>query len=173
MSNSRGKPMPRRTEPRPGCSAIDDRTRAMRTSSAWFLSDAIAAHAPNFATRARQYVGGVVTYIVQNGLLKDGATSALRGLVPRRKKGHIPAIIKPADIAPLAPAINACKSPITRAALKLTMLTGLRSGVVAAAPCDEANLKTAEWHVAAERMKMPHDHIVALRCDKRSHNSDR
>ncbi|MGA7782005.1 MAG: site-specific integrase [Paraburkholderia sp.] len=39
---------------------------------------------------------------------------------------------------------------------------GLRLGVVAAAPWDEVNLKTAEWHVAAGRMKIRHDHIVPL-----------
>ena len=42
------------------------------------------------------------------------------------------------------------------------MLTGLRPGVVAAVPWTEVNLETAEWHVAAERMKMRHDHIVLL-----------
>ncbi|WP_262419796.1 tyrosine-type recombinase/integrase [Paraburkholderia sp. 31.1] len=42
------------------------------------------------------------------------------------------------------------------------MLTGLRPGVVAAVPWDEVNLKTRECHVAAERMKMRHDHIVPL-----------
>jgi integrase len=42
------------------------------------------------------------------------------------------------------------------------MLTGLRPGVVASAPWDEVNLETGEWHVAAERMKMRHDHIVPL-----------
>jgi integrase len=124
--------------------------------------EAIATHAPNLATKARQYVGGIVTYAVQNGLREDGATLTLRGIVPRHKKGHIPAITEPADIGPLALAIDAYKSPVTRAALKLTMLTGLRPGVVAAVPWDEVNLKTAEWHVTAERMKMRHDHIVPL-----------
>lgn len=126
------------------------------------ILEALASHAPNLATKARQYVGGIVTYAVQNGLREDGAALTLRGVVPRHKKGHIPAITKPADIGPLALAIDAYKSPITRTALKLTMLTGLRPGVVAAVPWDEVNLKTAEWHVAAWRMKMRHDHIVPL-----------
>ncbi|KXU91125.1 integrase [Paraburkholderia monticola] len=124
--------------------------------------EAIASHAPNLATKARQFLGGIVTYAVQNGLREDGAALTLRGVVPRHKKGHIPAITKPTEIAPLVIAIDAYKSPITRAALKLTMLTGLRPGVVASVPWDEVNLETAEWHVAAERMKMRHDHIVPL-----------
>ncbi|MGF6920690.1 tyrosine-type recombinase/integrase [Paraburkholderia sp. 40] len=124
--------------------------------------EAIAAHAPNLATKARQYVGGIVTYAIQHGLREDGVPLSLRGVIPRHKKGHIPAITKPAEIAPLVQAINSYKSPITRAALKLTMLTGLRPGVVAAAPWDEMDLDVAEWHVPAGRMKMQHEHIVPL-----------
>ncbi|CAE6783780.1 phage integrase central domain-containing protein [Paraburkholderia haematera] len=80
--------------------------------------EAIASHAPNLATKVRQYVGGIVTYAVQTRLREDGAALTPRGVVPRHKKGHIPAITKPADIAPLVLAIDAYKSPITRAALK-------------------------------------------------------
>ncbi|WP_240975814.1 tyrosine-type recombinase/integrase [Paraburkholderia aromaticivorans] len=124
--------------------------------------EAIASHAPNRATKARQFFAGIVTYAVQNGLREDGAALTLRGGEPRHDKGQIPAITTLGDIAPLALAIDAYKSPITRAALELTMLTGLHPGVIAAVPWDEANLKTAEWHVEAERMKMRHDHIVPL-----------
>ncbi|WP_027211431.1 tyrosine-type recombinase/integrase [Burkholderia sp. WSM2232] len=122
----------------------------------------IAVHAPNLATKARQYVGGIVTYAIQHGLREDGVPLSLRGVIPRHKKGHIPAITKPAEITPLVQAINMYKSPLTRGALKLTMLTGLRPGVVAAAPWGEIDLDRAEWHVQASRMKMQHDHIVPL-----------
>jgi len=124
--------------------------------------EGIAAHAPNLATKARQYVGGIVTYAIQHGLREDGVPLALRGVIPRHRKGHIPAITKPAEITPLVQAIDTYKSPITRAALKLTMLTGLRPGVIAAAPWGEIDLDRAEWHVPAGRMKMQHDHIVPL-----------
>ncbi|MGF6921725.1 tyrosine-type recombinase/integrase [Paraburkholderia sp. 40] len=83
-------------------------------------------------------------------------------MIPRHKKGHIPAITKPSEIAPLVRAINGYNSPITRAALKLTMLTGLRPGVVVGVPWDEMDLDGAEWHVPALRMKMQHEHIVPL-----------
>ncbi|CAB3657455.1 Prophage integrase IntA [Paraburkholderia rhynchosiae] len=124
--------------------------------------ETIAAHAPNLATKARQYVGGIVTYAIQHGPREDGIPLSLRGVIPRHKKGHIPAITKPAEIAPLVQAINTYKSPITRAALKLTMLTGLRPGVVASASWDEMDLDVAEWQVPAGRMKMQHEHIVPL-----------
>jgi hypothetical protein len=34
--------------------------------------EAIASHAPNLATQARQFIGGIVTYAVQNGLREIG-----------------------------------------------------------------------------------------------------
>jgi integrase len=99
---------------------------------------------------------------IHHSLREDGVPLSLRGVIPRHKKGHIPAITKPAEIVPLVQAINTYQSPITRAALKLTMLTGLRPGVVATAPWHEINLEAGEWHVTASRMKMRHDHIVPL-----------
>jgi len=87
---------------------------------------------------------------------------ALHGVVPRYKKGHIPAITKPPDIGPLAPATNEYRSPITRAALKLAMYTELRPSVIAAVPGSETNLDAAESHIPGERMTMQHDHIVPL-----------
>ncbi|WP_232441085.1 tyrosine-type recombinase/integrase [Burkholderia ubonensis] len=124
--------------------------------------ETIASHAPNLAAKARQYVGGIVTYAIQHGLRDDGLPLSLRGVIPRHKKGHIPAITKPGDIAPLVRAINSYRSPVTRAALQLTMLTALRPGVVASVPWEEINLQAAEWHIPAERMKTRHDHIVPL-----------
>ncbi|WP_256583888.1 tyrosine-type recombinase/integrase [Burkholderia singularis] len=122
----------------------------------------IASHAPNLAAKARQYIGGIVTFAIQHGLRDDGLSLSLSGVIPRHKKGHIPAITKPGDIAPLVRAINDYQSPVTRAALQLTMLTALRSGVVASAPWTEINLTAAEWHIPAERMKTRHAHIVPL-----------
>jgi integrase len=143
-------------------------TPALRNKSISTLSTAqvkpiletIAAKAPNLASKARQYVGGIVSYAIHNNLREDGLPLALRGVLPRHKKGHIPAITKPADIGPLVKAINAYSSPITRAALKLAMLAGLRPGVIASAPRSEIDLDAAEWHIPGERMKMRHDHIV-------------
>ncbi|WP_293039187.1 tyrosine-type recombinase/integrase [Paraburkholderia sp.] len=103
-----------------------------------------------------------MTYATHHSLREDGVPLSLRGVIPRHEKGHIPAITKPTEIVPLVQAINTYKSPITRAALKLTMLTGLRPGVIAAAPWDEIDMKAGEWHVLAARMKMRHDHIVPL-----------
>jgi hypothetical protein len=49
-----------------------------------------------------------------------------------------PTITKPADLAPLVLAIDPHKSLIARPTLRLTMVTALRLGVVAAVPWDES-----------------------------------
>ena len=45
----------------------------LATSEVKPVLEAIASHAPKLAIKARQYVGGIVTYAVQNGLRADGA----------------------------------------------------------------------------------------------------
>lgn len=143
--------------------ALKDRSIAtLVTADVKPVLQSIATVAPTLASKARQYVGGIVTFAIQSGLREDGKLLALRGVVPNYEKGHIPAITRPSDIGPLVCAIDAYASPITRAALQLTMLTGLRPGVVAGVPWAEIDLDAAEWHVPAARMKMNHDHIVPL-----------
>ncbi|SIT38077.1 Phage integrase family protein (fragment) [Paraburkholderia ribeironis] len=74
---------------------------ALATPEVKPVLEAIAAHAPTLATKARQYVSGIVTFAIQQGLREDGLPLSLRGIIPKHKKGRIPAITKPADIAPL------------------------------------------------------------------------
>lgn len=122
----------------------------------------IAQGAPNLAQKARQYLGGIIDYAIRVGLREEGKLLNLKGAVPKADKGHIPAATTAAEITPLLRAIAAYDSPITRAALQLTMLTAMRPGVVASVPWTEFDLNAAEWHVPAERMKMKHAHIVPL-----------
>jgi integrase len=122
----------------------------------------IAPHAPNLATKARQYVNGIITFAIQDGLREDGKVLSLNGVLPKYEKGHIPAITKPSEIGSLVVAIEAYSSIITRAALMLTMYTALRPGVVVQAKRAQFDLKFAEWHIPGAIMKMRHDHIVPL-----------
>lgn len=122
----------------------------------------IAERAPDLARKARQYLSSIVEYAIREGLREDGKLLTLRGAVPKTEKGHIPAATTAAEIAPLVKAIAAYNSPVTRAALQLTMLTAMRPGVVASAPWSEFDLDAAEWHVPGVRMKTKHAHIVPL-----------
>jgi len=128
----------------------------------------IAETAPSLAAKARQYLGGIVQYAIRHGLRDDGRLLSLRGAVPKFAKGHIPAATDPATVAKLVKAIEAYPTPVTRAALKLAMLTAMRPGIVASARWAEIDLVAGEWHVqglnadGSNRMKTGHDHIVPL-----------
>ena len=76
----------------------------------------IASHAPNLATKARQYVNGIIVSAIQDGLREDGKVLSLNGVLPKYEKGHIPAITKPSEIGPLIIAIETYSSVVTRAA---------------------------------------------------------
>ena len=62
----------------------------------------IAEDAPTLAAKARQYLGGIVTYAIRHGLREDGKLLSLRGAVPKHDKGHIPAATDPKEVAALA-----------------------------------------------------------------------
>lgn len=122
----------------------------------------IAADTPSLASKARQYIQGIVSYAIRKDLREEGKLLSLRGVVSTRSRGHIPAATDPKEVAALAKAIDAYDYPVTRAALKLAMLTAMRPGIVASARWDEIDLDEAEWHVPGERMKTRHAHIVSL-----------
>jgi integrase len=137
-----------------------------RTSIAMLTSkdaaDALAKIPPSLAAKGRQYLGGIVTFAIRHGLRDEGRMLSLRGAVPKQDKGHIPAATSPKEAAAVAKAIEAYQVPVTRAALKLAMLTAMRPGIVASARWDEIDLDAAEWHVPGARMKSRHAHIVPL-----------
>lgn len=122
----------------------------------------VAASAPALAQKARGYLGSVVEFAIHGGLREEGRLLSLRGAVPKRDKGHIPAATTPDQVGKLLRAIDAYDSPVTRAALVVTMLTALRPGVVAGARWEEVDLKAAEWMIPPERMKTRNAHVVPL-----------
>lgn len=122
----------------------------------------IAARAPALAQKARGHLGAIMEFAMHGGLREEGRVLSLKGAIPKHDKGHIAAATNPDDIRDLVTAIDAYDSPVTRAALSVTMLTALRPGVVAGARWNEIDLQRAEWIVPPERMKMGHAHIVPL-----------
>lgn len=122
----------------------------------------IAKETPTLAAKARQYLGGIVTYAIRHGLRDEGRVLSLKGAIPKHDKGHIPALTDPREIAVLAKAIRAYPIPVTRAGLTLTMLTAQRPGIVAAAHWSELDLDAAEWAIPGAKMKTRHAHIVSL-----------
>lgn len=123
---------------------------------------AVAARAPALAEKARGYLGSIVEFASHAGLREEGRSLSLRGAVPKRQKGHIAAATTLDDIRPLLAAVDAYDSPVTRAALIVTMLTALRPGVVSGARWSEIDLEAAEWLIPPERMKTRNAHLVPL-----------
>ena len=122
----------------------------------------VAASSSNLAEKARQYLGGIIRYAIQQGLREDGRNLSLTGVLAPYTKGHIPAITKESGIGPLAHAIANYESDVTRCALTLTMLTAQRPGTIVGARWEDVDLEAAEWHIPAEQMKTKHAHIVPL-----------
>lgn len=124
--------------------------------------ETIAENAPSLAAKARQYLAGIVTYAIRQGLREDGRLLSLRGAVTKHQKGNIPAATDPREVTALLHAIDAYPTPVMRAALKLAMLTAMRPGLVAAARWTDIDLDNAEWSIPAPMMKTRHAHIVPL-----------
>jgi len=122
----------------------------------------VAARAPNLATKARQYLNGIIDYAIKEGLREDGKVLALRGVIPTYEKHHIAAITRPDELGPLLRAIDDYGSPTTRDALLFASWTALRPAIVASAQWPHIDLDAAEWHIPGALMKMGHDHIVPL-----------
>ena len=135
---------------------------SLSTKHAADVLAAIAETAPSLASKARQYLGGIVQYAIRHGLRDDGRLLSLRGAVPKHTKGHIPAATDLPTIARLVRAIEGYPTPVTRWALKLAMLTAARPGEIVTARWSEIDLDAAEWHRAGEDMKMGRAHIVSL-----------
>lgn len=125
-------------------------------------ADTLAAIPPALASKARGYLGQIVTFAIRNGLREDGKLLSLRGAIPRHAKGHIPAAIDVADVRKLVQAIAAYPIPVTRNALTMAMLTAQRPGNVVAMEWAELDLHLAEWTIPAEKMKTGHAHLVPL-----------
>lgn len=138
------------------------RNESIATLSSKAAADALGKIPPTLAVMARSYLGRIVTYAIQEGLRDDGRLLSLRGAVQRAEKGHIPAAVDLADVRLVLEAVETYPVPVTRAALRLAMLTAQRPGNVAGMEWAEVDLEAAEWSLPAAKMKTRHAHIVPL-----------
>lgn len=138
------------------------RNHSIATLSSKAAADALGRIPPTLAVMARSYLGRIVTYAMQEGLRDDGRLLSLRGAVQRAEKGHIPAAVDLADVRLVLEAVETYPVPVTRAALRLAMLTAQRPGNVAGMEWGEVDLEAAEWSLPAAKMKTRHAHIVPL-----------
>lgn len=120
--------------------------------------------AHEIARRALQMCGQIFRYAIATGKAERNPTPDLKGALKQFKKGHY-AALSSKDLPEFVAALERNEArlyPLTRHALKLMLLTFVRTSELIGAKWDEFNLEKAEWVIPAERMKMRKSHIVPL-----------
>ncbi|MBE1162802.1 tyrosine-type recombinase/integrase [Dyella acidiphila] len=151
----------------PQLGALDMRTLTTKDVKPALLE--MAKKVPVLARKAKQHVGSIVGYAIDEGMRSDDAVLRLNNLLPKHEGGHIPAITESErELESLLKAIEHYDNRVVRAALKLAMLTAQRPGIVASARWSEMNLAAAEWNVpgknpdGSNRMKTGKDFSTSL-----------
>lgn len=120
--------------------------------------------AGEMAHRAGQYCGQIFRYAVVTGRAERNPTTDLKGALKPVTHGHF-AALEPKDLPEFLHALarnDARLFILTRLAIRLMLLTFVRTGELINATWDEFDLDGAEWAIPAERMKMRKPHIVPL-----------
>lgn len=120
--------------------------------------------AHEMARRTQQYCGQVFRYAVVTGRAERNPASDLRGALQPPKRKHF-ASIEPKELPAFVSALNQNDARLfvqTRLAIRLLMLTFVRTRELIEATWDEIDLDAAEWSIPAARMKMKRPHLVPL-----------
>lgn len=118
--------------------------------------------AAEIAHRVRQRIGRVFAFAIAQGMAEDNPVTAMAGALTPRKKEPRAALSKadlPGFLSKLA---EYGGDPITKIALRLTLLTFVRTTEAIGARWDEFDLAAGVWNIPAERMKMKAPHVVPL-----------
>ncbi len=116
----------------------------------------------DYPARVMQRARAVFRYAVQTGRATMNPAADLSGALKTHKVTHRPALGR-AELPEFLRKLDAYEGqPLTRLALRLVLLTFVRSKELRGATWDEFDLERAEWRIPAERMKMRAEHIVPL-----------
>ena len=116
------------------------------------------------ARRTMQYCSQVFRYAIITERAERNPASDLKGALKPMRHSHF-AAIEPDDIPTFIQVLERNDARLyaqTRYAVKLLMLTFVRTSELIESTWDEFNLDNAEWIIPAERMKMRRPHIVPL-----------
>lgn len=110
----------------------------------------------------RGYLGQVARYAVATGKAVSDPLPSLRGSLVKVDTEHHPTLAK-AELGPFLRAVSKARANRpTEIAVRLLLLTMLRTVEVRTGWWHEIDLQAAEWRFAAERMKARRPHIVPL-----------
>ena len=116
----------------------------------------------DMAKRAMQTSGQVFMYAIATGRAIRNPVPDLKGALETAPSKHR-AYLKAAELPEFLEKLETYDGhPETKLALRLLMLTFVRTIELRAAEWQEVDLKRAEWRIPASRMKMKEEHIVPL-----------
>ena len=116
------------------------------------------------ASRVNQTIRAVCRFAVQQGIATSNPASELTDIVKRRKVQHraslpreeLPQFLKALET------YNDRGRVLTQYAIKLLLLTFVRSRELRGARWEEFNFEDKIWRISAARMKMGNEHLVPL-----------
>ncbi len=121
-----------------------------------------ARGALELAGRLRQRIGGVFRYGIATGLCTYNPATDLRGALAAPKVTHRAALAA-ADMPEFMKKLAAYDGhPVTKAALRLALLTAARTLELRGAEWAEIDEESATWRVPAARMKTKAEHLIPL-----------
>jgi integrase len=119
-------------------------------------------NALDMASRVLQRVSAIFRYAISTGRVTYNPATDLVGSLKTRKVTHRAALSR-AELPAFLEKLNAYDGqPITRLALRLVVLTFVRSRELRGARWEEFDFDRAEWRIPAARMKITAEHIVPL-----------
>lgn len=121
-----------------------------------------ARGALEIAHRTAQRITAVCRYAVQTGRAKHNPAADLRGTIATRKVKHMAAMPREEMPTFLDKLHHYDGNPQTSLALRLLVLTFVRTTELIGARWQEIDFDKAEWRIPAERMKMREEHAVPL-----------
>lgn len=118
--------------------------------------------AVDIAKRALQTCGQIFRFAVIAGYAERDPSGDLKGVL-KTVKSKSYAYLTEDELPEYVAKLEAYDGhPLTLLALKLLLLTFVRSGELRGARWEEVNFDKAEWRIPAERMKMREQHVVPL-----------
>jgi integrase len=109
-----------------------------------------------------QSVGQIFRYAIATDRAEHDITADLRGALHPARTAHHPHLSEKEFREFLRNFANLRMGYLTKLALKLLILTFVRSGELRGARWEEFDLEKREWRIPADRMKMKEQHIVHL-----------
>jgi len=115
------------------------------------------------AHRMLQTTGQIFRYAIATGRARRNPSVDLRGALKAKERTRNHAALSETELPEFLKELKAYDGqPQTKLAMRLLLLTFVRTGELRGAEWSEFELDKAQWRVPAERMKMRSEHIVPL-----------